>query len=64
MEIKDINKLVNFRIVSGKATKTGKEYQAIALVIEDKEGNCFVSEFLTFLSPKQYENIVSLLENK
>lgn len=62
MEITDINKLVNFRVVSGKATKTGKEYQAIALVIEDEDGNCIVSEYLTFLSPKQYDNILSLLK--
>lgn len=62
MEITDINKLVNFRVVSGKATKTGKEYRAIALVIEDDEGNCIVSEYLTFLSPKQYDVILSLLK--
>lgn len=62
MEIKDVNKLVNFRIVCGKSTKTGKEFYALALVIEDKEGNCLVSEYLTFLSPKQYDNISSLLE--
>jgi len=62
MEITNINKLVNFCVVSGKSAKTGKEYYAISLEIKDKNGNCISSEFLTFLSPKQYENIISLLE--
>lgn len=62
MDIKDITNLVQFRVVSGKSTKTGKDYYALSFVLEDKEGNCLVSEFLSFLSPKQYENIVSLLE--
>lgn len=62
MNIKDITNLVQFRVVSGKSTKTGKDYYAISIVIENENGDCLVSEFLSFLSPKQYENIVSLLE--
>lgn len=62
MEITNINKLVNFCVVSGKSTKTGKEYYAISLEIKDNEDNCLVSEYVAFLSPKQYENIISLLQ--
>lgn len=61
MEIKNINTLINFELVSGKSDK-GNEYNAIFIVIKDKEGNYITRQLVKFLTDSQCSKLLNLLK--